>query len=197
MEESKLDAQYWENRYENQQTGWDIGTISPPLKAYIDQLTDKNKRILIPGCGYGHEGLYLHHQGFTQVYLLDFAQKPLQEFSKRNPSFPTAHLLCTDFFSVQLKFELILEQTLFCAIDPQRREEYIRHSYSLLSDHGKLVGVLFDREFEGGPPFGGNSSTYQQQFSAQFQEVKIEPCYNSLPARQGSEVFLIAQKKKI
>ena len=42
---------YWEERYQKQDTGWDIGTISTPLKEYIDQLTDKKCRILLPGAG--------------------------------------------------------------------------------------------------------------------------------------------------
>ena len=49
MNSSNLDAEFWENRYRNQETGWDLGTVSPPLKAYIDQLEDKDVAILIPG----------------------------------------------------------------------------------------------------------------------------------------------------
>jgi hypothetical protein len=38
----KIDAYFWDQKYQNQETGWDIGTISEPLKCYIDQLEDKN-----------------------------------------------------------------------------------------------------------------------------------------------------------
>jgi hypothetical protein len=49
--ESKLDRDYWSKRYQTNETGWDVGTPSTPLKEYIDQLENKNIKILIPGCG--------------------------------------------------------------------------------------------------------------------------------------------------
>ena len=61
---------YWEERYQKQDTGWDIGTISTPLKEYIDQLTDKKCRILLPGAGNGYEFDYLIHKGFTNVFVV-------------------------------------------------------------------------------------------------------------------------------
>ena len=72
-----LSADYWSERYQNNQAGWDLGQISPPIKAYIDQLEDKNLRILIPGCGSGYEGSYLWEKGFTNVHLLDFSSEPI------------------------------------------------------------------------------------------------------------------------
>lgn len=51
MSETLLDAHYWNERYQNSATGWDIGAVSTPLKEYIDQLDSKEIRILIPGCG--------------------------------------------------------------------------------------------------------------------------------------------------
>ncbi|MEM9982653.1 MAG: SAM-dependent methyltransferase, partial [Bacteroidota bacterium] len=64
----KLNENYWESRYQHQQTGWDIGYISTPLKTYVDQLTEKNIRILIPGGGNGYEAAYLLEKGFPHVY---------------------------------------------------------------------------------------------------------------------------------
>jgi methyl halide transferase len=50
--------QYWSERYEKSQTGWDVGNVSPALKDYFDQLTDKSISILIPGCGNAYEAEY-------------------------------------------------------------------------------------------------------------------------------------------
>ncbi|MDX5347428.1 MAG: TPMT family class I SAM-dependent methyltransferase, partial [Hymenobacteraceae bacterium] len=46
-----LDQKFWESRYRSNETGWDTGAITTPLKMYFDQLHDKSLRILIPGCG--------------------------------------------------------------------------------------------------------------------------------------------------
>lgn len=44
-------AEFWQQRYETGSIQWDMGQVSPPLKAYIDQLpaTAKNQAILVPG----------------------------------------------------------------------------------------------------------------------------------------------------
>lgn len=60
----------------------------------------------------------------------------------------------------------------------------------LLRPNGKLVGVLFNRDFEGGPPFGGNVAEYQQIFQKHFNSISMEACYNSIEPRKNSEVFI-------
>ena len=37
-----LSADYWNERYLNNASQWDLGTVSPPLKKYIDQLLNKD-----------------------------------------------------------------------------------------------------------------------------------------------------------
>jgi hypothetical protein len=65
---------------------------------------------------------------------------------------------------------------------------------SILKPAGKLAGVLFNREFEGGPPFGGNEQEYRILFGKYFQINILAPCYNSFEARSGSEVFVELEK---
>jgi len=187
---TNLNAEFWTKRYKDQQTGWDLGTVSPPLKAYIDQLEDKSLRILIPGCGKAYEGTHLWKNGFTHVHLLDFAEPALDTFQSRTPDFPKVQLHFGDFFDHCGEYDLILEQTMFCALDPSLREEYILKITELLVEGGKYVGVLFDREFEVGPPFGGNKAVYEKLFEQYFSITEITPCHNSVQPRIGSEVFI-------
>jgi SAM-dependent methyltransferase len=128
--------------------------------------------------------------GFTNVHLLDFAPEALTLFSERVRDFPKDQLHYGDFFEHQGKYDLVLEQTLFCAINPNDRKKYAKKMADLIKPSGKLVGVLFNREFEGGPPFGGSIAEYEPLFSALFSSVYIEPCYNSIKPREGSEVFI-------
>lgn len=192
--ESKLNEAYWSKRYQNNETGWDVGSPSTPLKEYIDQLENKNIKILIPGCGNAYEAQYLFENGFTNVYVIDLSPIPLQNLKKRVPDFPDNQLLEGDFFDLTDHFDLILEQTMFCAIDPWLRMEYARKASEILGEGGKLVGVLFNREFEGGPPFGGTKDEYVTYFSNHFQNVYLEPCYNSIKPRQNSELFMMCEK---
>lgn len=194
-------AEFWQQRYEQDSIGWDMGEVSPPLKAYIDQLpaSAKDQAILVAGAGNAYEVGYLHEQGFTNVTLVDFAPAPIQAFAERYPDFPAEHLLCADFFDLapeQYQFDWILEQTFFCAINPERRDEYVQQMALLLKPNGKLVGLLFDKDVgRDEPPFGGTKAEYQQRFDTHFEIEIMEPSYNSHPARQGSELFIQLRAK--
>lgn len=192
----KLTKEFWDNRYLNNETGWDIGSISTPIKEYIDQLIDKDIKILIPGCGNAHEAEYLVEKGFKNVFLIDLSPIALSNFQKRVPNFDSNHLICDDFFNLTDKFDLIIEQTFFCAINPNLRQKYAEQVAFLLSNNGKLVGLLFDEELNNDkPPFGGNKNEYLNYFSP-FLEVEImENSYNSITPRKGRELFIKMLKK--
>ncbi len=181
---------FWNERYAQQNTGWDLGEVSPPLKSYIDQIEDKSKKILIPGAGNSYEAEYLEKLGFTDITVIDIAPILVERLKEKFNNNSAVHIIEGDFFDHEEKYDLILEQTFFCAISPSLRRTYIEKVKSLLKPKGTLVGVLFDRSFEGGPPFGGSKKEYKALFSAYFKNTQIIPCYNSHLARQGSEVFI-------
>ncbi len=79
---NKFNKKYWEQKYINNQTGWDIGHISTPIKNYIDQLQNKELRILIPGAGNSYEAEYLWNQGFKNLFILDIAEQPLKKMQR-------------------------------------------------------------------------------------------------------------------
>lgn len=188
-----LSTEFWSSRYENEQTGWDLGAVSPPIKAYFDQIEDKSVKILIPGCGNGYEAEYLHRNGFTNVNVIDLVDYPLNKLLERNTDFPKEHIFVGDFFEHHGEYDFIVEQTLFCAINPQLRENYAKNVRRLLKDKGKLIGLLFDADFDGGPPYGGCKEEYLTYFKKYFSKVEMEPCYNSIPPRMGKELFIVVQ----
>jgi thiopurine S-methyltransferase len=193
---TSFDKNYWDQKYLENKTGWDIGAISTPIKGYIDQLTNKELKILIPGAGNGYEVEYLFNAGFTNITVLDIAEQPLLNLKNRIPNFPTKHLIHTNFFDHNLKYNLILEQTFFCALDPILRTKYAEKMNELLVKNGKIAGLLFDFEFtENGPPFGGSLAEYKVLFSKYFKIITLERCYNSIKPRNGNELFFIFEKK--
>ncbi|HEY9184430.1 MAG TPA: methyltransferase domain-containing protein [Salegentibacter sp.] len=192
---NKLDAGFWKERYKQGKTGWDIGQISTPLKTYIDQLTNKELKILIPGAGNSWEAEYLFEKGFRNTFVVDLVNEPLENFSKRYSKFPQEQILHTDFFEIEDYFDLILEQTFFCALPIKKRPAYARKCHDLLKDNGKVAGVLFNFKLtENGPPFGGNKNEYLTYFSEYFKIEILEPCYNSIKPRQGNELFFKFKK---
>lgn len=196
--DTRLSDDYWSDRYNKDQAGWDIGHISTPLKEYIDQLEDKNQRILIPGCGNAYEAEYLLNKGFTDVTLVDISKALINQLeTKFFPKFQKElHLVHSDFFELKGLYDLIIEQTFFCALEPQFRTSYAEKMRELLAPQGKLVGVMFNRHFESeGPPFGGSRDEYIDYFEKGFNLKYFSDCYNSIPPRQGVELFVCLVKQ--
>lgn len=186
---------YWDDRYRHNDITWDMGQVSPPLQAYFDQLTDRSLSILIPGCGNSYEAGYLLEKGFTNITLVDISAILMRSLQEKFAgwSSPSLTLVTGDFFDLSGTYDRIIEQTFFCALDPALRKDYVEKMYTLLRPGGRLAGLLFDRDFPGGPPFGGHKEEYTALLEKRFRIRTLAPCYNSIRPRQGTELFLLAE----
>lgn len=190
----QLDDKFWNERWLTNETQWDIGYPSPAIVEFVNSIPDKSMRILIPGCGNAYEAEYLHNKGFTNVFVVDYAAEALRRFAKRVPAFPKQHLIESDFFALQnVKFDLVIEQTFFCAIDPSLREKYADKMKEIISNNRVLAGLLFtETPNDGGPPFNGSVEEYEQLFGSRFTLRKLERCTHSIKPREGREVWFEA-----
>ena len=189
----ELNEEFWTNRYKENQTGWDLNGANPFLIEEISKF-DKGTKILIPGAGNAHEAEALHKLGYNNVYVLDISIEPLKNLQYRFSDFPENQLIHGDFFSHEGKYDLIMEQTFFCALNPELRKEYVEKMHGLLNDNGTLLGVMFNVEMPDGPPFGGCMDEYILLFSKHFGKVDISPCDKSIKPRLGKECFVKIQK---
>ncbi len=194
------ERKYWTEQYQENRTGWDIGYPSTPIKEYIDQLTDKNISILIPGAGNAYEAEYLWQKEFKNVHVMDISEIPLEKFKDRNPKFPKNQLLLENFFEHKKQYDLILEQTFFCSFVPTdvNRNLYAQQMANLLNTSGKLVGVWFNIPLSGDMekrPFGGTKKQYLNHLKPYFETLTFTECRNSIPPRTDSELFGIFIKK--
>ncbi len=197
-----LDSHYWESRYEKEEIGWDLKGISPPLKQIIDRLEhthpgDKDLKILIPGAGMGYEARYLFEKGYTNTFVIDLAPTPLAHIARACPDFPKNQLIFGDFFELDISaFDLVLEQTFFCALNPVLREQYAEKMHHILKKGGKLEGLLFQFPLtQEGPPFGGSIEEYLDLFEPYFHIHFIETAQNSIKPRSDKELFFIFENK--
>ena len=189
-----LDESYWDARYKNNTAAWDIGYVSPPMKTYIDSLTNKELEILIPGCGNTYEAEYLLQQGFHHVTVIDIAPTLVEKLQLKFAGNPNIHIVLGDFFTHAGQYDLILEQTFFCALPPAMRPRYVAKMHRLLKDDATLAGVLFNRSFVDGPPFGGNQQEYEALFNSAFNSVSMQPCDHSIAPRANSELVFKCRK---
>jgi len=189
-------ADYWNKRYFDKQTNWDTKGITTPLKEYFDQLKNKHLKILIPGAGNAYEAEYLRLNGFQNVYVLDIAAIPLQNFRLRNPDFPAENIFQENFFAHIGSYDLIVEQTFFSSLNPSLRENYFQKMNSLLAENAKLVGLIFDCTFfENAPPYGGSKNEYLPLIEKYFKIHTFETAYNSIKPRKKRELFFILLPK--
>lgn len=192
MQGKTMSNGYWDNLYRNNETAWDIGFPAPAIKKYVDQLSNKSIPILIPGCGNGYEAEYLLAQGFNDVTLIDIVPSLTaaleNKFSKEISK--SIRIITGDFFNHDGTYRIILEQTFLSALDPSLRPKYVDKMHSLLVKGGHLAGVLFNKVFDDGPPYGGTVQEYERMFEKKFKIKTLEPCYNSIERRNGSEVFI-------
>lgn len=195
-EEKQLDQNFWDERWQSEQTGWDIGYSSPALEEYLLQYPNKEAAILIPGCGNAYEAEFLYENGFQNITILDISEYATELLRKKFQDKPGVTVITGDFFQHKAHYDLILEQTFFCALSPTLREAYAEKMFSLLKEDGKIVGLLFNREFSGGPPFGGHQQEYEILFRPYFQIQKMEIARNSIKARENTELFVILKKNK-
>ncbi|WP_400193931.1 methyltransferase domain-containing protein [Hymenobacter sp. B81] len=200
MAAAAFDAAYWTARYHAGRDAWDTGAITEPLRAYFAQLgSPDERRILIPGAGRAYEAEWLHRHGWPQVWVADLAPEPLVALQQRVPDFPAQHLLLEDFFALPPAppYDLIVEQTFFCALDPGLRARYAEQCARLLRPGGKLVGLLFETTFgnPAEPPFGGNRDEYRRYFAPYFDFVHFDPAHNSIEPRRGRELFICLRRK--
>jgi len=193
--ENVLDGQFWDTQYLSNRTKWDLGRVSPPIQSYVDTLKDKNLSILIPGCGNSYEAEYLLHQGFTDVTVIDISPVLVEKLKEKFNGNSHIQIVLGDFFDHAGQYDLIIEQTFFCAIAPILRQKYVEKMHDLLKKDGLLAGLLFNRLFEYGPPFGGNKEEYEALFQGVFYVMRLEVCQNSIQPRANSELWMELRKK--
>jgi len=191
-----LSEDFWDKKYQNNKIGWDLGKVSPPLKTYFDQLENKELKILIPGGGNSYEAEYLFNNGFKNVFVVDLSKTALENIKKRVIGFPNNQLIHGNFFDLNTTFDLVIEQTFFCALNPDLRNKYAQKMNTILNKNGKLVGLLFNAKLnEDHPPFGGNKEEYITYFQPYFTFNTFDSCYNSYPNRQTMELFINFTKR--
>tara|TARA_Y200000002_G_scaffold177351_1_gene146152 strand:- start:668 stop:1267 length:600 start_codon:yes stop_codon:yes gene_type:complete len=198
MKENNLDYSFWNLRYQNNQTGWDLGQVSEPIKKWFENQENKKINVLIPGAGKGYEVKYGFENGFENIFYMDFSSRAGDLFKETCPEFPKGQILVGDFFSLKkpLFFDVIIEQTFFCAIDPLLRPNYVEKTNEILKENGEIIGLLFNREFDTkGPPFGGTEKEYKELFNSKFNFKKFENCLLSSLPRKDYEFWIEFIKK--
>ena len=197
---SVFSPDYWEESYQSGDMGWDLGRTTPVFEHWIQSKSDPLS-ICILGAGNGWDALHFSKLGHI-VTAVDFAEGAVKNMNdsarKLNLAINIMHL---DIFDLSQHFhqdfDVVLEYTCFCAIDPTRRKDYIEMVSHILKPEGELVGLLFpiDKDpKDDGPPFGVDLNATILLFSRYMNLIKKEIPKLSIERRKGREIFIIFRK---
>tara|TARA_B100002052_G_scaffold279082_1_gene286025 strand:+ start:1071 stop:1688 length:618 start_codon:yes stop_codon:yes gene_type:complete len=192
---------FWNQKYTNNQDKWDLNKPTPILKNRSISFDTNNKlKICIPGCGKGHDALYLASIGHD-VYAIDFSSNALT-YLKDNNIYSNLHIIESDFFTLPEKFynkfDVLFEYTFFCAINVSRREEYLKMCNYLLKSGGLFFGIIFpisEVSDQNSPPFKVDLPIFENLFSKHFTLSKKEFSNLSIEPRKHNEIIYEFIKK--
>ncbi len=166
-----MDAKQWDEHYRRGETPWDLGEPSPVVQRLVGAWVPGGARLLVPGCGYGWDAQALAEAGY-EVVALDVSPTALGALEARAGDV-AGRLRVREGDLLDLPgdlrgtFDAVVEHTCYCALPPDRWEDYARAVFDALVDGGRLVGafLLFDG---GGPPWGTSLDDVRRIFEPLF-----------------------------
>lgn len=189
-----LTSEFWEGRYQDGTTRWDLGQPAPPFVTLLDSPNAPPPgKIAVLGSGRGHDALLFADRGF-EVIGFDFAPSAIQAATTAARSRPSsAQFLQRDIFELgnefANQFDYVLEHTCYCAIQPSQRSDYAQVVQTILRPYGELIGLFWAHSRPDGPPFGTTTDEIKQQFSGFEPILFIQPT-NSVDSRKDEEYLV-------
>ncbi len=193
------ESRFWSDIYhEETKPGWDLGSAAEALKDMLPRLKLPKCRVLVLGCGFGHDAAAFAQQGHV-VTAVDFSEEALQGARKQYAHLTNIDWQKCDIFelpeSFHHQFDIVFEHTCFCAIDPDRRQELVEVWSRCLAPQGHLFGVFFSMFKREGPPYGVTEWEIRKRLEKKFQFLFWSRWRKSIAPRLGRELFVYAQKR--
>jgi hypothetical protein len=218
-----MSRDYWESRYQTGDMRWEKGGPSPGLVDFLaahpelrggdalvaaapgsgqkmgasaTMVSLPTPTVCVPGCGTGHDVREFARAGFDASGF-DIAPSAIRlSQAKTMAAGLKARFQLADFLHDEppQKFDWLFEHTLFCAIQPQERDDYVRAVLKWLKPDGQYLAVNYLIPDEDGPPFGTTRDELWRRFSAEFNLVE-EIVPRSYPNRTVLELLLWWRRK--
>lgn len=192
---------YWEKLYNAESTGWDLGRSTPVFTAWLRDNPGDGQKVCILGAGYGHDAIEFARAGYT-VVAVEFAPTPAGFLANRAAKLRLpVKVFGDDLFKLPKTysnyFDLVVEYTTYCAIEPRRRGEYVDIVADILKADGNLLGLFFPlgKDMNVGPPFGVSRDEIRENFGSRFQ-IRLEQWpEESVETRRLREVLMHMEKR--
>jgi SAM-dependent methyltransferase len=188
---------WWTEMYNSESARWELNAPSHALPTLVPKLKLQRSRILIAGAGSGNDAAWFAQQGHL-VTAVDFSEEAIARAKSKYGNVENLKFQQADVFalpdSFTNSFDMVFEHTLYCAINPARRNDLVKVWRRVLTDQGHLMGVFFAFDKPYGPPFGGSEWEIRARLGKGFRPLYWTRLRDSMPGRLGQEVFIYAQK---
>ncbi|HEY8377399.1 MAG TPA: methyltransferase domain-containing protein [Nannocystis sp.] len=190
------DVGFWDPLYAADAGGWELGRAAPPIEAWFLEHSPKDMDVLVPGCGRGHEARLLAQLG-ARVTAIDLSPTAIaQAQALTGPELSIAFAV-RDLFTYigrAPEFDLVVEHTCYCAIDPARRADYVEAVASALRPGGRLVGLFYAHGRPGGPPYTTDRAEVERRFQRRFAIERLEVARGSTLVRHRQELLAVLRR---
>ena len=182
----------WEDHYRRGETPWDKGAASPGLVEFL-KTSRFGGRVLVPGCGVGHDVRALAVSA-TEVVGIDIAPTGIAA-AREFPTRGAERYEVADLFDLPADlrgcFDGVWEHTCFCAIDPLLRPAYVEAVAGALMPRGQLLAIFYldpgNDSPEEGPPFEVSLRELDRLFSTRFELLREWLPQHAYSGREGRE----------
>ena len=193
-------SQFWTDIYNSAEgPGWNLNAPAEAFKDMLPRLKLPKSRILVLGCGEGHDAAFFAEAGHL-VTAVDFSREAIRRGREKYGHFHNLSFYESDVFRLpqdwNFTFDIVVEHTCFCAIPTEKRSEMVRLYRRMLHEEGQLMAVFFTMEKRSGPPYGATEWELRKRTEAGFHFLFWGRLRNSLPQRLGRELFVLAKKRK-
>ncbi len=189
----------WESRYQTRDMPWEKGAPSPGLVDFLSAHPELTKgKVCVPGCGTGHDVRAWATAGFA-VAGFDIAPSAIRLASEATRAAGlVAEFHLGNFLTDEpaAPFDWLFEHTLFCAIQPNQRDQYISAVLRWLKPGAAYLAVNYLIPDQDGPPFGTTRDEIWQRFSPHFELIQ-EWVPRSYPNRTGLERMFWWKRKTV
>lgn len=188
----------WEECWRRGETPWDKGEAAPPLLEYLASRDDgfvSGARVLVPGCGSGHDVRALAAAGARPTGL-DLSGTAIEVARSHARVGGEVYLQGCFFEWAEGGFDAIWEHTCFCAIDPAERPRYARAAARALRPGGRLIGVFYlnpDHDDEG-PPHRAEREEIRGHLGPWFSLLDAKVPELAFPSRAGREWLAVFER---
>lgn len=208
MSQDRWDPPY----HEGARPPWDLGAPNPVVMRLADARLAPGSRLLVPGCGLGHEVIALADRGH-RVIGLDVSPTALERLRRALGEHPEVTTAFGDWrrFPDDLEaspasgqpeldapltagFDAVVEHTCYCALDPGDLDAYAAAAARALPPGGLLLGAFLHFD-GGGPPWGTSPEALRARFAPRFEILRLEPAPEPFPPAEAAQLEVVLRRR--